>query len=127
MPLRANELPRASFFSRDKMKLNRTIAIVIGCLALASSVLVYVEYIHMLGFPDGFITELGYAERRLARIFIGTSIVLGLCFIYLATMAFREKIGKRLYAAVFVYLLFIISLSLIDYHYRSTLMDGSGG
>lgn len=81
----------------------------------------------MLGFPDGFITELGYAERKLAQIFIGISVLLGSSFIYLARMSSRERIGKKLSAAVFVYLIFIISISLIDYHYRSTLMDGSGG
>ena len=109
------------------MKLNRILAYVMGCLALALSFLVYLEYIHLLGFPDGFITELGFAERRLARIFIGTSIIMASCFIYLARLALREKIRTRLYAAALVYLLFLVSLSLIDYHYRSTLMDGGGG
>jgi len=109
------------------MKLNRVLAYVMGCVALAFSLLVYLEYIHLLGFPDGFITELGYAERRLALIFIGISVILGACFIYLGRMALREKIGMRLSAALVVYLLFIVGLSLIDYHYRSTLMDGGGG
>ena len=99
----------------------------IGCAALVSTFLVYMEYIYMLGFPDGFITELGYAERRLARIFIGISVILGSCFIYLARMSSRAKIGKKLSAAVVVYLIFIICMSLIDYYYRSTLTDGSGG
>jgi hypothetical protein len=109
------------------MKLNRILSYVMGGVALALSFFVYLEYVHLLGFPDGFITEVGYAERRLARIFIGTSIIMVWCFVYLARRALRERIGKRLYAAVFVYLLFIVSLSLIDYHYRLTLMDGGGG
>lgn len=109
------------------MNLSRILGYVMGCLALALSFFVYLEYIHMLGFPDGFITELGYAERRLAMTFIAISVIAGSCFIYLAGRALREKTGKRLYAVVFVYLLFIISLSLIDYHYRSTLMNGGGG
>jgi xanthine/uracil permease len=109
------------------MKLNRILAYVMGCAAFAFSVLVYLGYIYMLGFPDGFITELGYAQRRLAWVSIGFSIVLGSCFIYFARISSREKIGKRLTAAVFVYLIFIIGLSIIDYHYRSTLMDGGGG
>lgn len=96
-------------------------------MALASSFFVYVEYIHMLGFPDGFITELAYAERRLARIFIGTSVILASCFVYLGWMAGRKEIGKKLSVAVFVYLIFIITLSLMDNHYRSSLTDGGGG
>jgi len=104
------------------MKLNRILAYVMGCLALALSFLVYLEYIYLLGFPDGFITELGYAERRLALIFIGISVISASCFFYLSA-----RNAKRLYVAGFVYLLFIVSLSLIDYHYRSTLTDGGGG
>lgn len=109
------------------MRLNRIFAYVIGCVALALSFLVYMEYIHMLGFPDGFITELGYAERRLARIFIGISFVLGSCFIYLGWVASRKEIGKKLSAAIVAYLIFIVSISLIDYYYRSHLMGSAGG
>lgn len=109
------------------MKVNRIFAYVIGCCTLISAVLVYVEYIHMLGFPDGFITELGYAERKLAYIFIGISITLGSFFIYLGKIASGKEVRKKLSAATLVYLLVIISISLIDYHYRSTLMDGGGG
>jgi hypothetical protein len=109
------------------MKLNRILAYVIGCVAIASAGLVYVEYIHMLGFPDGFITELGYAERKLARIFIGLSVILGSFFIYLGRIALRKEVRKKLSTATLMYLLVTISISLLDYHYRSTLLDGSGG
>jgi hypothetical protein len=85
------------------------------------------EYIHMLGFPDGFITELGYAERRLAHIFIGTSVILGSCFIYLGGIGSRRNIGKKLYAAIFLYLISIISMSLMDYYYHLHLTDSAGG
>jgi hypothetical protein len=98
-----------------------------GCVALVSAALVYVEYIHMLGFPDGFITELGYAERGLARMFIGISIVLGSFFIYLGRIASRKEVRRKLTSATLVYLVFIICMSLVDYHYHSTLMDGGGG
>lgn len=98
-----------------------------GCVALVLAALVYLEYIHMLGFPDGFITELGYAERRLARIFIGISIVLSSLFIYLGKIASRKEIRKKLSAATFVYVILIVSMALIDLNYRSTLMDGGGG
>lgn len=109
------------------MKLNRIVAYLIGCIALASSLLVYMEYIHMLGFPDGFISELGYAERRLASIFIGISVVLGSCFIYLGGVGSRKEIGKKLSTAIILYLISIMSIAVIDYYYRLHLMDGGGG
>jgi hypothetical protein len=81
----------------------------------------------MLGFPDGFLTELEYAERRLAQIFIVISVIVGAGFFYLGTIALRKEIGKKLSAAIVLYLIFVISLSLIDYYYRLHLTDGAGG
>lgn len=109
------------------MKLNRAFAYLVGCIALISSFLVYMEYIHWLGFPDGFITELGYAEKRLAYIFIAISVILGSCFIYLGRMAARKEIGKKLSAAIILYLISIMIISLVDYYYHLHLMDGGGG
>jgi hypothetical protein len=109
------------------MKLNRIFAYSIGCIAFASSFLIYMKYIHLLGFPDAFITELGYAERRLAYIFIGVSIILGSCFIYLGRMASKKEITKKLSAAIFLYLISITTISLIEYYYHLHLMDSAGG
>jgi hypothetical protein len=109
------------------MKLNRIIAYLIGCLTLVSSFPVYMEYIYQLGFPDGYITELGYAERRLAYIYIGISFILGLSFIYLGTAGARKRIGKQLSAATILYLLSVVSIYLIDYYYRLHLDNGVGG
>jgi amino acid permease len=109
------------------MKWNRLFAYLMGCIALASSFLVYMKYIYLLGFPDGFITELGYAERKLAYIFIGISFILSSWFIYLGAIALRKKIGKKLLAAIILYLISIVSLYTIDYYYRLHLMDSSGG
>jgi hypothetical protein len=109
------------------MKLNRLFAYLIGCLTLGSSFFIYLEYIYLLGFPDGFITELGYAERRLAYIFIGINIILGFYFIYLGAIARRKKIAKKLSAAIILYLIFIVSIFIIDRYYRLHLMDSSGG
>jgi hypothetical protein len=109
------------------MKMNRVFAYLIGCIAFASSFPMYMKYIHFLGFPDGFITELGYSERRLAQIFIGISVILGSYFIYLGRMASRKEIGKKLPAAIFLYLISIITISLIDYYYHLHLMGSAGG
>lgn len=109
------------------MKLNRIIAYLIGGLVLAASFPVYMEYIHWLGFPDGFITELEYAERRLAYLFIGISLISGSCFLYLGAVGSRKKIGKQLSAAIILYLAAITSISLMDYYYRSHLAGSAGG
>ena len=109
------------------MRLNRLLAYLIGCVALASSFLIYMTYVHGLGFPDGFITELGYAERRLAYIFIAVSIILSSYFTYLGIVAPRKLIGHKLSAAITLYLIFIIGLSLVDSYYQSHLTGSAGG
>ena len=109
------------------MKFDRIIAYLLGCIALASTYFIYMDYIYMLGFPDGFITELGYAQRRLARIFIGISIVLGAGFIYLGVVARRKEIGKKLFVAIILYAISITIVYLVDDYYRSHLMDSIGG
>ena len=109
------------------MRLNRAIAYLFGCVALASSLLVYMDYVYMSGFPDGSITELGRAERRLAYVFIGVSLVLASCFIRLGAVASRKRVGKKLSAAVVLYLVSVAALFLVGNYYRSHLDDGIGG
>lgn len=111
------------------MKLNRIVAFSLGLSVLASTLLVYAEYVYMLGFPDGSITELGYAERKLAFIFIGISFVAAACFINLgaAAAAAEKKIGKKLSALVVLYLISVFCLFVIDNYFRSHLDNGAGG
>jgi hypothetical protein len=109
------------------MTLSRIVAYLLGGIAFITSFLIYLEYIHRLGFPDGFITELGYAERRLAYLFIGISVLFGVGFIYLGQIAPRREIGKKLAAALILYLIFILTIALIDYYYRLHLMGSTGG
>jgi hypothetical protein len=115
-----------------RMRLNSLLAYLMGCIALALPCLIYFKYIYRLGFPDGFITELEYAERRLAYIFIVISLTIGSYFMYLGKMylgkgAGRKAISKRLSATIIVYLAFIISLTLLDYYYHLHLTGGRGG
>jgi hypothetical protein len=109
------------------MRLKSLLAYLMGCIALGLSGLSYLKYIYRLGFPDGFITELEYAERRLAYIFIVISLIIGSYFIYLGKGAGRKAIGKRLSATIIVYLAFMISLTLLDYYYHLHLTGGRGG
>ena len=109
------------------MTLSRLVAYLIGGITFVASFLIYIKYIHLLGFPDGFITELGYAERRLAYIFIGISLLFGAWFIYLGQIAPRRGIGKKLAAALILYLISVLTIALIDYYYRLHLMGSTGG
>jgi hypothetical protein len=107
--------------------MTRMVAYLLGGIAFGVSFLIYMEYIYLLGFPDGFITELGYAERRLAYLFISISVLFGLCFIYLGKTASRTKIGQKLAITLALYLIAILTMTLIDYSYQLQLMDSGGG
>ena len=48
------------------MILARSLACLLGLVTLILSFYIYEEYIRLLGFPDGYVTELGAAERKLA-------------------------------------------------------------
>ena len=92
-------------------------AFFMGLFALAASVSVYQE-LRLLGFPDGFLTELDRAERILGIIFIGVSFPAGLWFVF---------IGKKLWIAIVFYAVFVILLSAVDFYLRRHLMSGGGG
>ncbi|HVG38345.1 MAG TPA: hypothetical protein VM870_03595 [Pyrinomonadaceae bacterium] len=109
------------------MKSNRLAAYLLGGAAFASSLFIYLEYVHDLGFPDGYITELGYAERRLAYVFIVAGVAFGAWFIYLGRAARQKAIGKQLAAAAILSLTLMIGLFLVDYYYRLHLAAGGGG
>ena len=96
-------------------------------VALALAVFAYVNYIYMLGFPDGFISELGRAQRRLAYLFIGISLVLSAGFISMGVVALQKKIAKTLFVAIIFYLVTVISVLLVDSYYRSNLIGSGGG
>lgn len=109
------------------MKLNRITAFLFGLAAFAASLLAYLEYVYMLGFPDGYITELGYAERTLAYIFIAISLTAGACFVYLGWAAAKNKIGGKLSVVGVLYLLCVACLFAVDSYFRSHLDNGAGG
>jgi hypothetical protein len=103
------------------------VAFVMAGVAALLSLLAYANYIYILGFPDGFITDLGYAQRRLAYIFIVVSVALALSFIYMGTVALRKSVNRPLAVGVGLYSLLIAVLLLIDSYDRSSLTDGGGG
>ena len=109
------------------MKLNRTVAYLLGFTTFASTLLAYLDYIYMLGFPDGYITELGHAERKLAYVFIGISFVAGASFIYLGWRAAKHNVGRKLSAVAVLYSICVCCLFVIDNYFLSHLDNGVGG
>jgi hypothetical protein len=109
------------------MRSTRLLAYLIGCIALASSFFIYMTYINGLGFPDGFISELAHAERRLAYIFIAVSLTLGSFIVYLGSVASRKSTRYKMSAVITLYVISVIVISLVDYYYQSTLMGSTGG
>jgi len=109
------------------MKLNRIIAFLFAITTFAAAYLVYTEYVYLLGFPDGSITELEHAERGLAYAFIGISFLAGTYFVCLGWTAGRRKIEVKLGIAVTLYSLCVFGSWFIDSYFRANLMDGSGG
>ena len=109
------------------MNLSRLFACLLGLAALALTFYVYEEYIHLLGFPDGHVTQLGAAEKKLALVFIAVSLPLGLYSLYLGTMADRRKAAARLAVVGILCLLVLVGATAMDYYLRSWLDGGSGG
>jgi membrane-associated phospholipid phosphatase len=109
------------------MKFNRIVLYITAGVAFTLSYIEYITYIDQLGFPDGFISELGYAERALAWLFIGVSLLIGVYCLYLSWVAAKKDIGRRGYIPGMVYLLFIALLTLVGYVYRLQLISGAGG
>jgi hypothetical protein len=108
------------------VKVARVVAYLLAGVALILSFLAYMNYIYMLGFPDGFITELGYAQRRLAYIFIAMNILFSAYFVYVGRVTLQQEVTRPLSVGVALYSLVIVAVLSVDVYYRSTLM-GSGG
>lgn len=109
------------------MALSRSAACLLGLVALALSLYVYEEYIALLGFPDGHVTQLGAAERKLAVVFIALSLPLGASLLYLGVLADSRKLGTRLVIAGSLYLLVLMGAVAVDYFLQVHLDGGGGG
>lgn len=104
----------------------RIIALLMACLAFILAFGVYMKYIYQLGFPDGFISDMAYAQKNLAYIFMAISVVVGLFFIYIAGINPKRMIKTLGMTSVLYFLLILVAL-LLNSYYRSTLTGGTGG
>jgi hypothetical protein len=80
----------------------------------------------MLGFPDGHVTALNLAERRLAYVFISMSVIAAVCSIYLARAAMvrRRHLGIAVLAAI--YSLVSIGMLCADRFYLTAALNDIG-
>ncbi len=109
------------------MILSRSLACLLGLAALALSFYAYEEYIRLLGFPDGHVTPLGAAERKLAAVFIASSLPLGLYLLYLGTAAAPKKVRARLAITAGLYVLVLVGVVVVDRLLQARLDGGIGG
>jgi hypothetical protein len=108
------------------MKTIRIAAYVLAATALVLSAFVYHEYVDMLGFPDGHVSALNLAERRLAYLFISMSAIVAMCSIYLARSATvrRRHLGIAVLAAI--YSLVSICMLCFDRFYLTAALNDIG-
>ena len=109
------------------MDLKRVFACLSGSGSLALAWFAYEEYIYFLGFPDGYISEVGAAERKLAIVFIAVSLPMGAYLLYLGCLAAERRTGGKLTTAIALYLFFVLGVVLADAYCQAHLVGGSGG
>jgi hypothetical protein len=108
------------------MKWHQVLAFLFSAVTLIASLLIYLQYSHMQGFPDGYITELGRAQRQLGHVLIGISLALGAYFTYLGILASRKRITYQLGIAAVLYFIVVITAAILNQYYQLNL-PGSGG
>ena len=88
--------------------------------------LAYLTYIHLLGFPDGFVTELESAQRWLAWVFVVASMLFGAVSVYLGSFAPAQRI-RTLAVALACYAVLAASAWGLNCYFIAHLMGGGGG
>ena len=107
-------------------RVNGLFAFVLGVSAIVVSLIVWLEA-SLMGFPDGYLTELQMARRPLYLALSLASVGLSPYFFYLAWIARNRKTGKKLLITLFIYLSLIGTVACIDYGLAVHLDDGIGG
>jgi hypothetical protein len=101
-----------------------------GAIALSAAILAIAAldytWLQGLGFPDGHLTELDRARIPLHRVFIGLSVLGGLCSLYLAIASAKQR-QTGLLAVISFYLAVGFTIVLIDWYLSSHLNAGTGG
>lgn len=109
------------------MKIGPAIPICLALLIVAVVAVLYMNVFLLLGFPDGFVSELDAAEAKLFTAFSWLSIGMSVWLIYLGVAARKQNVGKRLAASCILYCAVVASVLLVDQDFRAHLVDSAGG
>jgi hypothetical protein len=104
-------------------KLDRILAYTTAALTLTLSTLLH-HHQRLLGFPDGFLTDLDRAQKPLFTLFITLNISIALWLIFFGSIAPRQNIRKKLSLTLIIHgliaLLFLLTNLYLTQHLRNS-------
>jgi hypothetical protein len=109
------------------MKIGPIFPFSIAFLAVLLAFVLYAEFLFFLGFPDGFMSELDYAEAPLVATFNWISLLAGVWFVFLGVMARRRNVNKPFVVSCILYSILILACFMLDQYFRSYMADSAGG
>ncbi len=89
------------------------------------ALMTYYEY-EMMGFPDGYLSELELTQENYFLIFIGLNIIFSILFFY-TLIKYNSIKKRRINLLVFLFFVIFISFYAINYYLATLLNHGQGG
>jgi hypothetical protein len=109
------------------MKISGFFSCLVGGITFILLIVGYLEYVHNLGFPDGYISEYARAGRIMYLILMWPFGALGVYCMYLGWNASKQNIHRKFMIAVFLLILCIAVMVIIDSYVFLHLDHGQGG
>ncbi|MDY7393940.1 hypothetical protein UMM65_01670 [Aureibaculum sp. 2210JD6-5] len=85
----------------------------------------YYEY-DMMGFPDGYLSELEHTQEKYFPIFIGLNIIFSIIFIYVL-IVYNQIKKSRINLLIFLFSAIFISFYVLNFYLATILNHGQGG
>lgn len=109
------------------MKTGSRLPAALGAIQLLSVAIVYLGYLMMAGFHDGFLSERDAAEVKLLTAYNWFSLALALAFFGMARLARSRDMGRPLLVACAIWALAIGVVVACEFWFARHLMDSAGG
>lgn len=106
---------------------NRVILFSFAALTFGVPVTIYLLSLRLMGFPDGYVTELERARRLYFYVYSGLSFVMGGWFVYRGWKAARQASSKATTLSILIYGALTAAVFLLDLYARHRLDGGAGG